>query len=67
MKLSPREHSILTLIARGYSDKEVGTTLNISKRTVQTHMGAILIKLQARNRVNAVAIYKHINPQWKVV
>ena len=65
MKLSPKEHNVLTLIACGFTDKEVALKLNISIRTVQTHIASILLKLKARNRVNAVVVYMHLNPKWK--
>ena len=57
MKLSKRELEILELISWGYSDKEIACQLNISTRTIQTHVTRILVKLQARNRTNAVANY----------
>lgn len=57
MKLSKRELEILELISCGYSDKEIAGNLNISARTVQTHVTRIVIKLGARNRTNAVANY----------
>ena len=66
MKLSPKEHNLLTLIACGLTDKEVALKLNISIRTVQTHIASILLKLKARNRVNAVVVYMHLNPKWKI-
>lgn len=66
MKLSPKEHDVLTLIACGYTDKEVALRLNISIRTVQSHLSSILLKLNARNRVNAVVVYMHLNPKWKI-
>ncbi len=66
MKLSPRKLEILTLLARGFTDKEIALKLNISKRTVQTHISSILIGLNARNRVNAVAKYMASHPRWKV-
>ncbi len=57
MKLSKRELEILELISWGYSDKEIAYKLKISARTVQTHVTRIVIKLDARNRTNAVANY----------
>lgn len=66
MKLSPKEHNVLTLIACGFTDKEVALKLNISIRTVQTHIASILLKLKAKNRVNAVVVYMHLNPKWKI-
>jgi DNA-binding NarL/FixJ family response regulator len=61
MKLSKRELEILELISWGYSDKEIACQLNISTRTIQTHVTRILVKLQARNRTNAVANYMRSN------
>lgn len=57
MKLSKRELEILDLISWGFSDKEIACNLKISARTVQTHVNRIVIKLNARNRTNAVANY----------
>ena len=57
MKLSKRELEILELISWGNSDREIANNLNISARTVQTHVTRIVIKLGARNRTNAVANY----------
>ena len=66
MKLSPREHEVLTLVACGYSDKETALKLRISKRTVEDHINSIRLKLRAKNRVNAVAIYLQANPKWRI-
>ena len=65
MKLSARKKEILAMVARGYTDKEISVELDISMRTVQTHISSIVSKLNARNRVNAVALYIHSNPGWK--
>lgn len=48
--LSPREREVLRLIARGYTYKEVGRELFISVKTVETHVSAVLRKLQLSNR-----------------
>ncbi len=66
MKLSKKEHAVLTLIACGFTDKQVASKLKISIRTVQSHMTTIMLKLNARNRVNAVVIYMKLNPKWKI-
>ena len=66
MKLTPKEHAILTLVACGFTDKETAVKLKMSKRTVNTHIANILIKLSARNRVNAVVLYMRANPKWKI-
>ena len=48
--LTPREREVLRLIARGYTYKEVGKALFISVKTVETHVSAVLRKLQLSNR-----------------
>jgi DNA-binding NarL/FixJ family response regulator len=48
--LSPREQEVMRLIARGYSYKEVASELFISIKTVETHVSAVLRKLQLSNR-----------------
>jgi DNA-binding NarL/FixJ family response regulator len=57
MKLSKRELEIIELLSYGCSDKEIARDLEISARTVQTHVTRIVIKMHARNRTNAVANY----------
>ena len=49
-RLTEREREVMRLIARGYSYKEVGSTLFISIKTVETHMSAVLRKLQLSSR-----------------
>lgn len=64
MALSPQEVKVLTLVALGYSDKEIGMKLNISYGTVRNHIDKVVLKLHARNRANAVLIYKLLNKNW---
>ena len=49
-KLTAREQEVMRLIARGYTYREVGQTLFISVKTVETHVGNVLHKLQLSNR-----------------
>jgi DNA-binding NarL/FixJ family response regulator len=49
-QLTMREREVLHLIARGYLYKEVGQELGISSKTVETHVSAVLRKLQLSNR-----------------
>jgi DNA-binding NarL/FixJ family response regulator len=49
-RLSRREREVLRLIARGYTYKEVAKELFISVKTVETHVSAVLRKLQLSNR-----------------
>ncbi|MEV1009426.1 response regulator transcription factor [Streptomyces sp. NPDC049881] len=49
-RLTQREREVLRLIARGYAYKEVGKELFISVKTVESHVSAVLRKLQLSNR-----------------
>jgi DNA-binding NarL/FixJ family response regulator len=48
--LSGREREVLQLIARGYTYKEIAEELFISVKTVESHVSAVLRKLQLSNR-----------------
>ena len=49
-QLTTREREVLRLIARGYAYKEIARDLFISIKTVETHVSAVLRKLQLSNR-----------------
>jgi DNA-binding NarL/FixJ family response regulator len=49
-QLTVREREVLRLIASGYTYKETAARLHISARTVETHVSAVLRKLQLSNR-----------------
>jgi DNA-binding NarL/FixJ family response regulator len=49
-QLSPREHEVLRLIARGYTYKEIARELEISTKTVESHVSSVLRKLQLSTR-----------------
>jgi DNA-binding NarL/FixJ family response regulator len=49
-QLTAREREVLRFIGAGYTYKEVARRLHISARTVETHMGSVLRKLQLSNR-----------------
>lgn len=55
--LSAREFEILGLIAKGLSNKEIGSHLNISPATVSRHLVHIYAKLHVRCRTEAAALY----------
>jgi DNA-binding NarL/FixJ family response regulator len=56
VEFSKREKQVLKLIASGKTNKDIGSTLFISESTVKFHVHAILMKLDAGNRTEAVSI-----------
>ena len=54
-ELSSREAEVLTLVARGRSNREIAKTLFVSEATVKTHLGHVYEKLGVRDRAAAVA------------
>lgn len=54
-RLSGREQEVMRLIARGYAYKEVAAELFISTKTVETHVSAVLRKLQLSSRYELTA------------
>jgi len=53
-RLTPRETEILTLIAKGLSNRTAAETLGLSRATVRTHLEHIYAKLDVSNRTEAV-------------
>jgi DNA-binding NarL/FixJ family response regulator len=53
-RLTDRELEVLSLTAKGYTNKAIGVQLGISDRTVQGHLAKIFNKLQAESRTEAV-------------
>jgi DNA-binding NarL/FixJ family response regulator len=54
--LTEREREVLQLVGRGMSNKELAAALHLAEATVKTHVGRILAKVGARDRVQAVII-----------
>jgi DNA-binding NarL/FixJ family response regulator len=49
-QLTPREREVLRLLARGYTYKEIARRLEVSIKTVETHVSSVLRKLQLSSR-----------------
>jgi DNA-binding NarL/FixJ family response regulator len=54
--LTPREFDVLRLVVEGAGDREIGETLGISTRTVETHVAHLLHKLGVETRTAAATI-----------
>jgi DNA-binding NarL/FixJ family response regulator len=62
--ITPREREVLSLIARGHSNKEIASRLSISVETVKEHISTVLGKLEVKDRTGAAteAIRRGIIP-----
>lgn len=56
VSLTPREHEVLTLLARGMTNREIARELVISAKTAEIHVGNILGKLDLKSRAQAAAL-----------
>jgi RNA polymerase sigma factor (sigma-70 family) len=55
-QLTEREREVLEHVAKGLSNTEIAEQLYVSQATVKTHIGRLLMKLQARDRAQLVVI-----------
>lgn len=55
LTLTNRELDVLYLMARGQTNKEIAQELNITERTVKTHMASIITKFGVRNRTEVLS------------
>lgn len=55
-RLTPREVEVLSLLARGFTNREIGTALGVTERTGKAHVQAVLAKLDAADRAEAVDV-----------
>jgi two-component system, NarL family, nitrate/nitrite response regulator NarL len=61
--LTPREQQVLSILAQGRSNKEIGNKLDLSEKTIKHHLTNILQKLRVRNRVEAALLASTHLPQ----
>lgn len=54
--LTPREHEVFLLLARGQSNAEIAEAMIVSHATVKTHVNRVLVKLGLRDRTQAVVL-----------
>ena len=56
-RLSPRETEVAELVARGLTDREIGEQLSITRRTAESHVAHILVKLNLTRRAQVATWY----------
>jgi DNA-binding NarL/FixJ family response regulator len=59
--LTPREKEVLDLLARGLTNKQIADRLVVTERTAKFHVSAILRKLGAANRTEAISIASQLH------
>jgi DNA-binding CsgD family transcriptional regulator len=60
LRLTPRQHEVLTPVAQGMGTKEIALRLGISQQTTRNHVRAVLHALGARSRVEAVVLAQRL-------
>lgn len=55
--LSPQEKKVLALVADGFTNKQVGSSLNLSENTVKNYLISVFEKLNVKRRAQAAAVY----------
>jgi two-component system NarL family response regulator len=58
--LTERQREVLTLVAQGYTYKEIGSILHLAERTIKYHMQGIVQRLHLKNRVEIIAYARRV-------
>ena len=61
--VSPRELDVISLVAKGLSNKEIAEALFLSEGTVRNYLSAVLDKLELRDRTQLAVFYFNHQPQ----
>ena len=61
--LTPREREVVIRLAQGRTNRQIGTDLNVSPRTIEKHVERILAKLGATNRMVAALLAARASDQ----
>jgi DNA-binding NarL/FixJ family response regulator len=59
-ELTKREAKIISLVAKGMTNKDAANELNLSVKTIKHHMTNVMQKLQAKNRLEAVLKFREM-------
>ncbi|MBH0312826.1 response regulator transcription factor, partial [Alcaligenes faecalis] len=59
-ELTPQQFRVLQMLSTGQLNKQIAYELNVSEATIKAHMTAILRKLGASNRTQAVLMASHL-------
>lgn len=60
-ELSPPQLELLAMIAQGYSNQEIAIQKNLAVQTIKNQASAIFKLLNAKNRIEAISIYRSTN------
>lgn len=63
-ELSPREHDVLRLLARGLSNKEIAFATNLTEQTVKSYVREVLSKLDVADRTQAALLAVRYGIAW---
>jgi DNA-binding NarL/FixJ family response regulator len=59
-RLTPRERQVLYWLARGATNRQIGTALDVKPRTIEKHVERILAKLDIENRTQAALLAQEL-------